>query len=370
MLEAIPVGTLNGKALYKVGNKVTWIHVTDPDPDWLTYGYIPCSPLKAKYQSGAHGNRIVIQRKNEDGNSLLRGRLSSAASIKSLTYEQLAYLAEYYGNTKRMSRVGYLTFLATKVCSGQHENDAELFVKQVLSMDGKKESCKVDPATESVFKEMDPDDKKEHASLGKKIEEWDLKRKYSMWESEQKKPVAKRRKIGFMKKCVGQGKGKGKGKPKPATDTQAAGEPVAAAGPIVRGPRDPQTFQWGVLGAASPALFHFALLQRSGDRPAGYKIICRFHAPEMSLRGRGVTPICCGREHRATDNTEQALATCLHYLMEWALLCESATSRNDHVFGERYQNLQFEECPRATLDNRCMSLCARIGLGLPAHIAS
>ena len=88
----------------------------------------------------------------------------------------------------------------------------------------------------------------------------------------------------------------------------------------------------------------------------------------MSLRGRGATPIPCGREHRADDDSPEALTRCLHGLMEWALLCEQASSRNDHVFGDAFKSLEFAVSTQESLDNRCDDLCGRVGSGLPSHL--
>ena len=254
---------------------------------------------------------------------------------------------------------------------GLPENDAESFIQMVLSLDRKAETPKVDEMTQCVFKEMDPDDQKEFAGIGKKIEEYNLKRKCTQWEAEQN--PKKKRKLGNVPKHK-KGKGKGKGTPAAASrDLHRAGQGIDIDGgalgvAIVRGPRYPKGFDWGALGDTLPNLFHFALLQRSGGRPAGYKVTCRYDEAEVSLRGRGATPTPCGREHRADDDSPEALTRCLHVLMEWALLCEQASSRNDHVFGDAFKSLEFAVSTRESLDNRCEYLCGRVGSGLPSHL--
>ena len=374
LLDVVEAGrSVGGNVLYRIGKTVSWIHVTDPDPDWLVYDYVPCSPLELhSEQPGVHGNRIVIRRKFDDGISLLKGRLSTAASIKSMSFADLVFVADYYDNKERMSRTGLLTYLAKQCCTGLPENDVESFVNMVLSYDRKAETPKVDAMTESVFKEMDPDDQKEHASVGKKIEEINLKRKCTQWEAEYN-PTKKKRKLGNVPKHK-KGKGKGKGAPAAASrDLHSAGQGIqidggALGAAIVRGPRGPKVFDWGSLGDTLPNLFHFALLQRAGGRPAGYKVTCRYHQAEVSLRGRGATPIPCGREHRADDDSPEALTRCLHGLMEWALLCEQASSGNDHVFGDAFKSLEFAATTQESLDNRCSDLCGRVCSGLPSHL--
>ena len=271
LLDVVEAGrSVDGNVLYRLGKTVSWIHVTDPDPDWLVYDYVPCSPLELhSEQPGVHGNRIVIRRKFADGMSLLKARLSTAASIKSMSFADLAFLAGYYENKERRSRAGYLAYLARQCCMGLPENDVESFIQMVLSLDRKAETPKVDEMTQCVFKEMDPDDQKEFAGIGKKIEEYNLKRKCTQWEAEQN--PKKKRKLGNVPKHK-KGKGKGKGTPAAASrDLHSAGQGInidggALGAAIVRGPRDPKVFDWGALGDTLPNI-PFCIITAAGWPP-------------------------------------------------------------------------------------------------------
>lgn len=107
----------------------------------------------------------------------MKARLSDQQSIKSLSHSDLELIAERFGNNARLNRAELLRYLATKACEGEHEDDIIAFVDRVLALDAKKVKSDIDPLTETVFGELEADDKKEHGEIAKAIAEKGLKRK-------------------------------------------------------------------------------------------------------------------------------------------------------------------------------------------------
>ena len=180
--------------------------------------------------------------------------------------------------------------------------------------------------------------------------------------------AAKRRRI---RKGKGKGKGKG-GKSRKGTgkgkneDADTVAEPPVL--PLVRPPvvRNPNGFD---IGTPSSPMFHFAVLQRSADRPSGYKVICRLHAPQISMRGRGEDELPCGREQRAASNTDAAMATCFKSLLEWCLQCDRGDDRNHHMSRNNFPPVDSHNDEQTLLDN-VAGLCGRVrATGLPPHLA-
>ena len=98
----------------------------------------------------------------------MKARLSTKESIKSLTFTDLGYLCGEYEYVGLSNRKAYLEHLATKACVGEHPDDVTEFVLKVLKFDEAKVATKkIDPLTEQVFTEMDPDDRKEHVGYPK-----------------------------------------------------------------------------------------------------------------------------------------------------------------------------------------------------------
>ena len=91
----------------------------------------------------------------------MKTRLSTKASVKSLSFEQLKYLCAEFEYAGRSDRASYLKHLATQACIGEDQTDVDAFVAKVATFDKSPDKEKnVDPLTQQVFGELDPYEKK------------------------------------------------------------------------------------------------------------------------------------------------------------------------------------------------------------------
>ena len=362
-----------------------FVHVVFP-LQWRAYDFTAMSPLKLQsIAPGSHSNRIFIRRGAEQM-TLLKYRLSTACRIKSLTFNQLKLIGEYFGMARAFSRTNCLEHLARAACEGEALDVVEAFVKEVLRLDGLKSDTEhVDATSEAVFMEMDQDDRKEYACLGKDIEEQGRKRRISCFEQSYFGTRNQRMK----------GKGKGKGRRAPPGNRKGEGKGGGNAdsngggdgggkgkgdgkgdgkGIVVQLGREPvvrcpDAFEWS---SGNLSLFHFAKLQRSANRMCGYKVTCRFHCPAQSGRGAGLLSLPCGREQTTTDDSEESLHQCLLSLMTWCLHAGEARDRHDHKDPRRFPFREPAAEERIDLDRRLAITCQYVrdhGSEFP-HLAS
>ena len=219
--------TLISGVYQAVSHKLQVVHITDPDA-WVVHTYTACSPLILRREFRGSPNKVLV--KPGEGMSLLKDRLSTVESVRSLTQDDLKTLVrmlkcEGGGRT----RATLLEALAKHATAGETPDSVDLFVKLVLSFERQPpKAADVDVLTEQVFGEMEQDDQKEFEFTGKAISAMNQKRKFARWHAEHGAPplpLKKKRKLG-MGNFRGKGKGKGKkaGAPQPGDSTDGKGK--------------------------------------------------------------------------------------------------------------------------------------------------
>ena len=123
----------------------------------------------------------------------------------------------------------------------------------------------------------------------------------------------------------------------------AAADPPASqgGGPSLRGPRDPDTFQWG----SGTCIFDFT--RRSN--PNGWLVKCCLHEPQASLNPRATSTapkdLTCSRQ-MSEDALLKAIpdlpsasvnGVLLRQLKHWAVSGSSVEGRSDHMFSPLFR---------------------------------
>ena len=114
---------------YKIGHKASFVHVTYAN-QWTAFQYTSCSPLfMPSRQPGISRNKIVVM--SGPGMGLLKARLYTQESVKSLSFEDLQFLCDSFGIEDNRSRRVCLEGLARKACDGEPEDGITAFVEKV-----------------------------------------------------------------------------------------------------------------------------------------------------------------------------------------------------------------------------------------------
>ena len=160
--------TLQFGRMYSLAHEIEFVHIVYP-LQWTAYSITPASPLYLQSLSpGACRNTMLCERSEQPLN-LLKMKLNSATSIKSLNFETLTMVSAYFGGAddRYRSRKQCFEHLARKACEGEPENDILAFIARVLMLDATPvRTPKTDAMTEQFFGELDADEQKEHKHFG------------------------------------------------------------------------------------------------------------------------------------------------------------------------------------------------------------
>ena len=102
----LPCECVQGR-FYRVTHNVAFCHITYP-LQWKVYTQTPAIPLSLQsFQPGVFRNEMLMERALEP-TPMMKLRLSTAESIKSLNFESLNMLCGYFGSGSCRSRAGCL----------------------------------------------------------------------------------------------------------------------------------------------------------------------------------------------------------------------------------------------------------------------
>ena len=243
VVEAIP--SASGNYFRIVWRKIHTIHIVDPCL-WYAFNVTMVGPARLQAEAPAIAHHGILSRQVISALPLLK---FAFAGKTTLTVEELRRICKHLG----LPQSGIRNELIERVCHHLCLHDAadykDRYTSRAIAMDTWVEPVKqVDKLTQDLWDDwMDPDDKKEHASVGKLIKDKKAAQRRSIWQG--KRPKGKGRGNGIGKgKGVGKGKGKGKGGGLPGPQPPPPQPPPPDAGPsmpdptvdIIRAPLGPR----------------------------------------------------------------------------------------------------------------------------------
>ena len=348
--------------LWQLGGHVRWAHLQKPS-DWIVVPHAACTP--GEVQSNYVGvNFGVYVRQVSQPVPLLKYVLSTKITF---TYGVLKDICEAEGIgdiSRSRGRNDLITELAGYVAPG----DASFAAKALeMANSTNVDADFVDPLTAAAFDSLDKDEQKEFSDLQTRMQKAKKAGSIAKWEK-QKKARKIRSKIGARSKGKARAKAKGQRLPSPtvpiAEESSAASssrvappapQPVGApsgrssaaasaaadppasqgGGPSLRGPREPDTFQWG----SGTCIFDFTRRLN----PNGWQVKCVLHEPQASLnpRATSIAPkdLTCSRQ-MSEDALLKAIpdlpsasvnGVLLRQLKHWAVSGSSVEGRSDHM---------------------------------------
>ena len=331
--------------LWRLAGKARWVHVSAPS-DWTVIPHTAATPDHV--QRFFHGVSFGVY-VTEAGQPVPLLRHFLGQRIRA-TFEELKDIFDAEGLSKDgryRSRDALIRELALHASGG----DAS-FAESVLAMQKTTEKAveTIDPLTEAAFEALDPEEQKEFGDLTKQIQKSRKSSRIAHFKQRlDEKRSTKKKKGGPSKGKKPRAGKKSRARKKGQQQQPPGGVPAGAAAsssgppppaeeaeaqPSRRGPRDPETFSWGV----GKCVFEFT--RRSN--PAGWQIKCCLHEKQVAVKPRtasGQPDLACTRQMSEDALTKAIPAVAagdvndalIRQLKFWALTGDTVSERSEHM---------------------------------------